>query len=75
MDQSLSVKLVDNNMSFFILKQKLWFTKFHWFVTSNNYVLLSKQAFCEDKNFTVCHSSAWASKMVTSAYWVYANQV
>ena len=38
-------------------------------------MLLSKQAFREDKNFTVCHSSAWASKMVTSAYWVYANQV
>jgi len=58
-----------------IFKETLWITKFHWFVTSDNYLPLSEQALCEAGNFAVCHSSAWASKMVTTAYWVHVNQV
>ena len=36
---------------------------------------LSDQALREAGHFTICRSSAWASKMVTSAYWVEAHQV
>ena len=112
-----------------------WFTKFHWFITSDNYLVLggrdahqnevlvkkylrtgdaylhadvhgaascilrakririqnskgkkkgttttktlplSEQALREAGNFTICRSSAWASKMVTSAWWVESHQV
>ena len=113
-----------------------WFTKFHWFITSDNYLVLggrdahqnevlvkkylrpgdaylhadvhgaascilrakrvrvpvkgknkktgatttqtlplSDQALREAGNFTICRSSAWASKMVTSAWWVESHQV
>ncbi|XAR49724.1 hypothetical protein NMG60_11033006 [Bertholletia excelsa] len=96
-----------------------WFEKFNWFITSENYLVISgrdaqqndmivkrymskgdlyvhadlhgasstviknhnpenpvppltlNQAGC----FTVCHSQAWDSKIVTSAWWVYPNQV
>ncbi|KAK9136631.1 hypothetical protein Sjap_007225 [Stephania japonica] len=96
-----------------------WFEKFNWFVSSENYLIISgrdaqqnemivkrymskgdlyvhaelhgasstviknhkpeqpippltlNQAGC----FTVCHSKAWDSKIVTSAWWVYPNQV
>ncbi|KAK9139129.1 hypothetical protein Scep_008810 [Stephania cephalantha] len=96
-----------------------WFEKFNWFVSSENYLIISgrdaqqnemivkrymskgdlyvhaelhgasstviknhkpeqpippltlNQAGC----FTVCHSQAWDSKIVTSAWWVYPNQV
>ena len=36
---------------------------------------LSEQALREAGNFTICRSSAWTSKMVTSAWWVEAHQV
>lgn len=36
---------------------------------------LSDQALREAGSFTICRSSAWKSKMVTSAYWVDAHQV
>ncbi|KAL7080822.1 hypothetical protein ACP275_14G002100 [Erythranthe tilingii] len=96
-----------------------WFEKFNWFVSSENYLIVSgrdaqqnemivkrymskgdlyvhaelhgasstviknhkpdnpvppltlNQAGC----FTVCHSNAWDSKIVTSAWWVYPHQV
>ncbi|ERN03282.1 nuclear export mediator factor NEMF [Amborella trichopoda] len=96
-----------------------WFEKFNWFVSSENYLVISgrdaqqnemivkrymlkgdlyvhadlhgasstviknhkpeqpippltlNQAGC----FTVCHSQAWESKIVTSAWWVYPHQV
>ncbi|CAJ1963097.1 unnamed protein product [Sphenostylis stenocarpa] len=96
-----------------------WFEKFNWFITSENYLVISgrdaqqnelivkrymskgdvyvhadlhgasstviknhkpvqpippltlNQAGC----FTVCHSQAWDSKIVTSAWWVYPHQV
>ncbi|KAL3641867.1 hypothetical protein CASFOL_012682 [Castilleja foliolosa] len=96
-----------------------WFEKFNWFISSENYLIVSgrdaqqnemivkrymskgdlyvhaelhgasstviknhkpeipvppltlNQAGC----FTVCHSQAWDSKIVTSAWWVYPHQV
>ncbi|XP_062202134.1 uncharacterized protein LOC133904677 isoform X2 [Phragmites australis] len=96
-----------------------WFEKFNWFISSENYLIISgrdaqqnelivkrymskgdlyvhaelhgasstiirnhkpdtpippltlNQAGC----FTVCHSKAWDSKIVTSAWWVYPQQV
>lgn len=96
-----------------------WFEKFNWFISSENYLVISgrdaqqnemivkrymskgdlyvhaelhgasstviknhkpelpvppltlNQAGC----FTVCHSQAWNSKIVTSAWWVYPHQV
>ncbi|KAI3830792.1 hypothetical protein MKX03_002880 [Papaver bracteatum] len=96
-----------------------WFEKFNWFISSENYLVISgrdaqqneiivkrymskgdlyvhaelhgasstviknhkpenpvppltlNQAGC----FTVCHSAAWDSKIVTSAWWVYPHQV
>ena len=36
---------------------------------------LSEQALVEAGQFTICHSSAWASRMVTSAWWVESHQV
>jgi len=36
---------------------------------------LSDQALREAGHFTICRSSAWSSKMVTSAYWVESHQV
>lgn len=108
-------------------RKPLWFEKFHYFVTSDNYLVLggkdahqnellvkrylrpgdaylhadvfgaascilrakrvrrkdgktetmplSEQALREAGNFTICRSSAWTSRMVTSAWWVEANQV
>lgn len=104
-----------------------WFEKFHWFITSDNYLVLggkdahqnetlvkrylragdaylhadvhgasscvlrakrhrlkngktvplplSDQALQEAGNFTMCRSSAWSSKMITSAWWVESHQV
>lgn len=111
----------------FIKRKPFWFEKFHWFITSDNYLVvggkdahqnetlvkrylrpgdaylhadahgaascilrakrrrkstgktvpipLPEQALREAGNFTICHSSAWASRMVTSAYWVESHQV
>mmetsp|Transcript_17678 Transcript_17678/g.26778 ORF Transcript_17678/g.26778 Transcript_17678/m.26778 type:complete len:1179 (-) Transcript_17678:202-3738(-) len=108
-------------------RKPLWFEKFHWFITSDNYLvlggrdahqneilvkrylrpgdaylhadvhgaascilrakrrrredgrteplLLADQALREAGNFTICRSSAWASKMVTSSWWVESHQV
>ena len=108
-------------------RKPLWFEKFHWFVTSDNYLViggrdahqnelivkrylrpgdaylhadvhgaascvlrakrqrlksgkttmipLSEQALREAGNFTICRSSAWSSRMVTSAWWVESHQV
>ena len=118
-------------------RKPLWFEKFHWFVTSDNYLViagrdaqqneqlvkrylrpgdaylhadvhgaascilrakrvrqqsvgnshsndgsgktitlpLSEQALREAGNFTICKSSAWTSRMVTSAWWVESHQV
>jgi len=36
---------------------------------------LSNQALQEAGNFAICRSSAWASRMVTSAWWVESHQV
>jgi predicted ribosome quality control (RQC) complex YloA/Tae2 family protein len=36
---------------------------------------LSDRALSEAGTFTICRSSAWSSKMVTSAYWVESHQV
>jgi predicted ribosome quality control (RQC) complex YloA/Tae2 family protein len=38
-------------------------------------VPLSEQALREAGNFTICHSSAWTSRMITSAWWVESYQV
>ncbi|KAJ6987733.1 nuclear export mediator factor Nemf [Populus alba x Populus x berolinensis] len=43
-----------------------WFEKFNWFISSENYLVISGR---------VCHSQAWDSKIVTSAWWVYPHQV
>jgi predicted ribosome quality control (RQC) complex YloA/Tae2 family protein len=108
-------------------RKPLWFEKFHWFVTSDNYLVLggkdahqnellvkrylragdaylhadvhgaascilrakrhrrtngktepvplSDQALREAGNFTICRSSAWSSRMITSAWWVESHQV
>ncbi|KAJ8767313.1 hypothetical protein K2173_017357 [Erythroxylum novogranatense] len=96
-----------------------WFEKFDWFISSENYLVISGRDAQQNelivkrymskgdlyvhadlhgasstviKNhkpeqpippltlnqtgcFTVCHSQAWNSKIVTSAWWVYPNQV
>jgi predicted ribosome quality control (RQC) complex YloA/Tae2 family protein len=110
-----------------VKRKPAWYEKFHWFVTSDNYLVLggkdahqnellvkrylragdaylhaevhgaascilrakrrrlpngatqsiplSDQALREAGNFTICRSSAWASRMVTSAWWVESHQV
>ncbi|EPS59484.1 hypothetical protein M569_15323, partial [Genlisea aurea] len=96
-----------------------WFEKFNWFISSENYLVISGRDAQQNemivkrymskgdlyvhadlhgasstiiKNhkpecpippltlnqtgcFTVCHSQAWDSKIVTSAWWVYSHQV
>ena len=118
-------------------RKVFWFEKYHWFVTSENYLVLagrdaqqnealvkkflregdayvhadvhgaascilrakrqrissplapqatktqastvvlpiSEQALREAGNFAICRSSAWSSKIITSAWWVHAHQV
>lgn len=110
-----------------VTRKPQWFEKFHWFITSDNYLVLggkdahqnetlvkrylragdaylhadvhgasscvlrakrhrlkngktvalplSEQALQEAGNFTMCRSSAWSSKMITSAWWVESHQV
>jgi len=111
-----------------VVKRKpAWYEKFHWFITSDNYLVLAgkdahqnenlvkrylrqgdaylhadvhgaascilrakrrrgesgrtepvplpEQALREAGHFTICRSSAWKSKMVSSAWWVEADQV
>ncbi|KAG7336819.1 fibronectin-binding protein [Nitzschia inconspicua] len=117
-----------SNVSIQAKRKPLWFEKFNWFVTSDNYLVLggrdaqqnellvkrylrpgdaylhadvhgaascilrakrrrdpktgktspiplSNQALREAGNFTICRSSAWSSRMVTSAWWVESHQV
>ncbi len=108
-------------------RKQHWFEKFHWFITSDNYLCiggrdaqqneqlvkkylrpgdaylhadvhgaptcilrakrrrtakgatevlpLSDQALRDAGNFAICRSSAWGSRMVTSAWWVESHQV
>lgn len=108
-------------------RKPAWFEKFHWFITSDNYLVLggkdahqnemlvkrylrpgdayihadvfgststilrakrrrgkdgktlpaplSEIALSEAGNFTICRSSAWTSRMITSAWWVESHQV
>ncbi|GAM25895.1 hypothetical protein SAMD00019534_090700 [Acytostelium subglobosum LB1] len=100
------------------MRKVFWFEKFHWFISSDNYLVISGKdaqqnellfkkymekddiyvhadifgsTSCLIKNqkggpippntliqagtMTMCYSNAWSAKVVTSAYWVYANQV
>ncbi|KYQ88372.1 DUF814 family protein [Tieghemostelium lacteum] len=100
------------------MRKVFWFEKFHWFISSDNYLVISGKdaqqnellfkrylekddlyvhadifgsTSCVIKNpnggeippntltqagtMTMCYSNAWSAKVVTSAYWVYANQV
>ena len=100
------------------MRKRFWFEKFHWFISSENFIIISgKDALQNDimyrrymKNtdiyvhadihgaasclikgipgktvgaptleqagkIAVCRSSAWTSKIVTSAWWVYSDQV
>lgn len=118
-------KHLSNNLN--VKRKPLWFEKFNWFITSDNYLVLagrdaqqneqivkrylrpgdaylhadvhgaascvlrakrkrradgktaaiplSDQALREAGNFTICRSSAWTSRMVTSAWWVESHQV
>uniref|UniRef100_A0A2N9EIU3 CCHC-type domain-containing protein n=1 Tax=Fagus sylvatica TaxID=28930 RepID=A0A2N9EIU3_FAGSY len=96
-----------------------WFEKFNWFISSENYLVISGRDAQQNEmivkrymskgdlyihaelhgasstviknhrpeqpvppltlnqagSFTVCHSKAWDSKIVTSAWWVYPHQV
>ncbi|XP_006664648.1 nuclear export mediator factor NEMF [Oryza brachyantha] len=96
-----------------------WFEKFNWFISSENYLIISGRDAQQNElivkrymskgdlyvhaelhgasstiiknhkpdnpippltlnqagSFTVCHSKAWDSKIVTSAWWVYPHQV
>ncbi|KAG8048982.1 hypothetical protein GUJ93_ZPchr0009g2381 [Zizania palustris] len=96
-----------------------WFEKFNWFISSENYLVISGRDAQQNElivkrymskgdlyvhaelhgasstiiknhkpdnpippltlnqagGFTVCHSKAWDSKIVTSAWWVYPHQV
>lgn len=96
-----------------------WFEKFNWFISSENYLIISGRDAQQNEmivkrymskgdiyvhaelhgasstviknhrpdnlippltlnqagSFTVCHSQAWNSKIVTSAWWVYPHQV
>eukprot|EP00752_Nemacystus_decipiens_P013835 g12284.t1 len=104
-----------------VARRVYWFEKFNWFITSENYLVISGRnaqqnevvvkkylrpgdiyvhadlhgaASCVVRNkdpsgkrpvsplaleeagcMTVCRSGAWGAKMVTSAWWVYADQV
>ena len=100
------------------VRKQLWFEKFYWFLSSDNYIIISGReamqnelivkrylqkgdlyvhadihgaSSCVIKNPTgnvvppttleqagtmaICRSAAWNAKVVTSAYWVYHNQV
>lgn len=96
-----------------------WFEKFNWFISSENYLVISGRDAQQNEmivkrymskgdlyvhaelhgasstviknhkpdnpvppltlnqagSFTVCHSQAWNSKIITSAWWVYPHQV
>jgi predicted ribosome quality control (RQC) complex YloA/Tae2 family protein len=125
MDAQKRKKHLSHNMN--VKRKPLWFEKFNWFITSDNYLVLGgrdaqqneqivkrylrpgdaylhadvhgaascvlrakrrrqadgktmvlplpDQALREAGNFTICRSSAWSSRMVTSAWWVESHQV
>ncbi|WJZ86798.1 hypothetical protein VitviT2T_006221 [Vitis vinifera] len=83
-----------------------WFEKFNWFISSENYLVISGRDAQQNEMIVkrymskgdlyihadlhgasstvienhkpehpVCHSQAWDSKIVTSAWWVYPHQV
>ncbi|CAI0467584.1 unnamed protein product [Linum tenue] len=75
-----------------------WFEKFNWFISSENYLVISGRDAQQNEmivkrymskgdlyvhaelhgassTLQVCHSQAWDSKIVTSAWWVYPHQV
>ncbi|CAN1281778.1 Ribosome quality control complex subunit NEMF [Linum perenne] len=75
-----------------------WFEKFNWFISSENYLIISGRDAQQNEMIVkrymskadlyihadlhgasstviVCHSQAWDSKIVTSAWWVYPHQV
>jgi predicted ribosome quality control (RQC) complex YloA/Tae2 family protein len=104
-----------------VARRTLWFEKFNWFITSENYLVLSGRdaqqnevlvkrylrpcdiyvhadlqgastcivrskdptgkkaisplAIAEAGSMAVCRSNAWSAKIVTSAWWVYSDQV
>jgi predicted ribosome quality control (RQC) complex YloA/Tae2 family protein len=126
--QMMAAQTKRTNVAIQAKRKPLWFEKFNWFVTSDNYLVLggrdaqqnellvkrylrpgdaylhadvhgaascilrakrrrdtktgktspiplSSQALREAGNFTICRSSAWSSRMVTSAWWVESHQV
>jgi len=99
-------------------RKQFWFEKFNWFITTDNYIIISgrdiqqnemlyrrylqkgdlyfhadihgaSSVICKNPdgsplppltlqqagNFSICQSSAWKNKVVTSAYWVHDDQV
>lgn len=126
--QMLEARSRSVNITLQAKRKPMWFEKFNWFITTDNYLVLggrdaqqneqivkrylrpgdaylhadvhgaascilrakrqrdprtgktapiplSSQALREAGNFTICRSSAWSSKMVTSAWWVDSHQV
>ncbi|OEU20848.1 DUF814-domain-containing protein [Fragilariopsis cylindrus CCMP1102] len=126
--QMLEAQKNKSHISLKTKRKALWFEKFNWFITTDNYLVLggrdaqqneqlvkrylragdaylhadvhgaascilrakrernlktgktspiplSSQALREAGNFTICRSSAWSSRMVTSSWWVESHQV
>jgi len=126
--QMLEAQSRSANITLQAKRKPMWFEKFNWFITTDNYLVLggrdaqqneqivkrylrpgdaylhadvhgaascilrakrqrdpktgkttpiplSSQALREAGNFTICRSSAWSSRMVTSAWWVESHQV
>ena len=126
--QMLEAQNRSANITLQAKRKPMWFEKFNWFITTDNYLVLggrdaqqneqivkrylrpgdaylhadvhgaascilrakrqrdpksgrttpiplSSQALREAGNFTICRSSAWSSRMVTSAWWVESHQV
>ena len=126
--QMLEAQSRTANISLQAKRKPMWFEKFNWFITTDNYLVLggrdaqqneqivkrylrpgdaylhadvhgaascilrakrqrdpktgktaplplSSQALREAGNFTICRSSAWSSRMVTSSWWVESHQV
>jgi predicted ribosome quality control (RQC) complex YloA/Tae2 family protein len=126
--QMLEAQSRTTNITLQAKRKLMWFEKFNWFITTDNYLVLggrdaqqneqivkrylrpgdaylhadvhgaascilrakrqrdpktgktaplplSSQALREAGNFTICRSSAWSSRMVTSSWWVESHQV
>ena len=114
----------DRDRNLIKIRKKFWFEKFHWFITSENFIVIAgrdatqnevlykkylkpndayvhadihgaatvivknhqlqqggvvrnipMESLVQAGQFSLCHSSGWKSKIVTSAYWVRADQV